>query len=56
MARNLDIPIPRQWPRQIKSAFLQSIVDIKSIIGLWRFYPTGLGETSGPRDREMPGS
>jgi transposase InsO family protein len=25
MALDFDIPIPRQWPRQVKSAFLQSI-------------------------------
>lgn len=25
MICNLDIPIPRQWPRQVKSAFLYSV-------------------------------
>ena len=31
MARNLDIPVPRQWPRQIKSAFLH-IVSLASSV------------------------
>ena len=25
MTRDLDIPIPRQWPRQVKSAFLHAV-------------------------------
>ena len=25
MTRDYDIPIPRQWPRQVKSAFLHAV-------------------------------
>jgi len=34
MSFDLDIPIPRQWPRQVKTTFLQAINIVSDVFSI----------------------